>query len=68
MCPKQDARCKSILGILWDIYVCVFMPCKSSLTVEVIDVEGMKLIRKKLVYENINNDDPLLLLADNSFL
>ena len=44
------------------------MPCKSSLTVEVIDVEGMKLIRKKLVYENINNDDPLLLLADNSFL
>lgn len=35
---------------------------------EIIDVEGMKPLRRKLVYENINNDDLRLLPAGNSFL
>lgn len=67
--PKHDARSKSIL---WTLRVrCAVCSCPvnhASWLSEILDVEGTKPLRRKLVYENVINDDPHLLLGYNSFI
>lgn len=58
--PKYNARCKSIL--------CSRPVNHASWLSEILDVDGTEPLRKKLVSENVINDDPHLLLGDNSLI
>lgn len=61
---------KAFCELLGSMWLCVDFPGppKPPSVSEIVDVEGTKPLRRKLLYGNMNNNDLHLLVSDNSFL